>query len=398
VGAIVDPVSGTEAHDQTILIDNGVIREVGSGVAVPREARAIDLSAEWLAPGLMDAHQHLSLGMVYEARQPYPDVAVYLTESTAHRALRGIHNAQIMLNGGFTTIRDPGYEGDYAMVDVRRAIKEGYFDGPTIISGGKVIAPFGGNAPHVPSEQGPFWNYEYIDADTPDDIRRAVRRNLYYGANVIKLVAEKDPESDQIGYHYSKAEIRAAVDEAHKAGIAVAIHVFGGAAAQAAIDAGVDSIEHGWDLSDAQLAQMKAKGIFLCGTEIPREQLTGWLGPREADAMAKKFVDRLNEWPASFSVTRQLSSCEDTESTSVPSTSNIIAHGCIVAPWSLTSFRSGRFAGSGVRSHCVCGEGTPLTQRGISAIGGVFDRLPLHLSIDLRAHEHHHARDVEPHQ
>ena len=85
VGAIVDPVSGTEARDQIILVDNGMIRDMGSGVAVPREARVIDLSAEWLAPGLMDAHQHLSLGMVYEARQPYPDVAVYLTESTAHR-------------------------------------------------------------------------------------------------------------------------------------------------------------------------------------------------------------------------------------------------------------------------------------------------------------------------
>jgi len=292
-GAIVDPVNGTEARNQTVIVDNGVIRAVGPGLPIPDGARVVDLSKEWLAPGLMDAHQHLSLGMVYEARQPYPDVAVYLTESTAHRALRGLHNAQLMLDAGFTTIRDPGYEGEYAMVDVRRSIAEGAFEGPTIISGGKVIAPFGGNSGHISPERGRFWDYEYIDADTPDDVRRAVRRNLYYGATVIKLLSEADPGADQPGYHYSVEEIRAAVDEAHKAGIAVAIHVMGGAAAQAAIDGGVDSIEHGWNLSDAQLSQMKAKGIFLCGTDIPQDQLVAWLGDKEAAQTATEILDRL---------------------------------------------------------------------------------------------------------
>jgi imidazolonepropionase-like amidohydrolase len=293
VGAIVDPVTGTDARDQTVIVDNGIIRAVGHGLAIPNSTRVIDLSTDWLAPGLMDAHQHLSLGMVYEARQPYPDLAVYLTESTAHRALRGLHNAQLMLHAGFTTIRDPGYEGEYAMVDVRRAVAEGIFDGPTIISGGKVIAPFGGNSGHISPERGRFWDYEYIDADTPDEVRRAVRRNLYYGATVIKLLAQADPGADQPSYHYSVEEIRAAVDEAHKAGVAVAIHVMGGAAAQAAIDGGVDSIEHGWSLSDTQLSQMKAKGIFLCGTDIPRDQLAAWLGEQDAAQSAIEILDRL---------------------------------------------------------------------------------------------------------
>jgi len=293
VGAMIDPTTGTEARDQVVVVEDGVIRAVGRGLLIPDGVPVIDLSAEWVTPGLIDAHHHLSLGMVYEARQPYPDVAVYITESTAHRALRGLHNGQIMLNAGFTTIRDPGYEGEYAMVDVRRSIAEGIFDGPTIISGGKVIAPFGGNSGHVAPERGQFWDYEYIDADSPDDVRRAVRRNLYYGATVIKLVAEADPEPHQVRAHYSVEEIRAAVDEAHKAGVAVAIHVMGGAAAQAAIDGGVDSIEHGWQLSDAQLLQMKAKGIFLCGTDIPEQQLAAWLGPKDAAATSTEIVDRL---------------------------------------------------------------------------------------------------------
>jgi imidazolonepropionase-like amidohydrolase len=292
-GAVVDPVTGREARDQTVIVENGFIRAVGRAIPIPEGARIVDLSNEWLVPGLIDAHQHLSIGMQYEARQPYPDIAVYLTESTAHRALRGLRNAQIMLNAGFTTIRDPGYEGEYAMVDVRRAIAEGLFEGPTIISAGKVIAPFGGNTSHVPAERGQFWDYEYIDADTPDDVRRAVRRNVYYGANLIKLVAEADKVAGEIGAYYSVEEIRAAVDEAHKAGVAVAIHVMGGAAAQAAIDGGVDSIEHGWELSDAQLSQMKSKGIFLCGTDIPPEQLTAWLGAKDAGVLAAQMTDRL---------------------------------------------------------------------------------------------------------
>lgn len=292
-GAVVDPVTGREARDQIVIVESGIIRAVGRSIVIPDGARIVDLSSEWLVPGLIDAHQHLSIGMQYEARQPYPDIAVYLTESTAHRALRGLHNAQIMLNAGFTTIRDPGYEGEYAIVDVRHAIAEGLFEGPTIISAGKVIAPFGGNTGHVPSERGQFWDYEYIDADTPDDVRRAVRRNVYYGANLIKLVAEADKVAGQIGSYYSVAEIRAAVDEAHRAGVAVAIHVMGGAAAQAAIDGGVDSIEHGWELSDGQLSQMKSKGIFLCGTDIPREQLAAWLGARDSEVIAAEITDRL---------------------------------------------------------------------------------------------------------
>jgi len=292
-GAIVDPVSGSEARDQTVIIEDGIIHAVGRGLQIPQGARVVDLSGEWLVPGLIDAHNHLTLGMRYEARQPYPDPAVYITESTAHRALRGLHNAQIMLDAGFTTIRDPGYEGDYALVDVRRAIAEGFFGGPTIISGGKVIAPFGGNARHIPPERGPFWDYEYIDADSPDEVRRAVRRNLYYGATVIKLVAEADHEPGQVDYYYSVGEVRAAVEEAHRSGIAVAVHVMGGPAAQAAIDAGVDSIEHGFELTDAQLSQMKAKGIFLCGTDFPREQLVGWLDEKGAAVTSTQIIDRL---------------------------------------------------------------------------------------------------------
>jgi imidazolonepropionase-like amidohydrolase len=177
------------------------------------------------------------------------------------------------------------------MSDVRRAIEAGWFIGPTIIDSGKIIAPFGGQSRDIPPRQGAFWQFEYIDADGPEEVRKAVRTNIYYGAGVIKLVADNNP------YHYSIDEFRAAVDEAHRAGIPVAVHVYGGDALENAIEAGVDSIEHGFDLTDAQLGRMKAKGMFLVGTDFPRKHLdivgtSGGILPEPA-VLAPKIIDRL---------------------------------------------------------------------------------------------------------
>jgi imidazolonepropionase-like amidohydrolase len=118
-----------------------------------------------------------------------------------------------------------------------------------------------------------------------------VRTNIYYGAGVIKLVADNNP------YHYSLEEFQAAVDEAHRAGVPVAVHVYGGDALENAIEAGVDSIEHGFDLTDAQMGRMKAKGIFLVGTDFPRKHLdiigtAGGVLPEPA-VLAPKIIDRL---------------------------------------------------------------------------------------------------------
>ncbi len=287
-GAVIDPAGGKVLRDQTIVVEAGRITAIGDAVAIPEGARQIDLSREWVAPGLMDAHTHLTLT---EVTGNAPFESFYLSEGNAFRALRGMRNAQVLVTRGFTTVRDVGNDGEYAMIDVRRAIEQGFFDGPTIIGSGKIIAPFGGQSHAIPVERGPFWAYEYIDADTPDEFRKAVRRNLYYGAGVIKLVADNNP------YHASIEELRAAVDEAHKAGVPVAIHVYGGAAAQMAIDAGVDSIEHGFFLTDAQMQQMKAKGIALVSTDLPRAHLdiigtSGGIFPEPA-VLAPQIIDRL---------------------------------------------------------------------------------------------------------
>ena len=287
-GTVIDPARGTTSANQVILIEHGKIKSIGAAVALPAGAQVIDLSREWVMPGLIDAHTHMSLTEL-EGNAPFE--SFYLNQSSTFRGLRGLHNAQDVLHAGFTTLRDVGNSGEYAMTDVRRAIDAGWFAGPTIIDAGKIIAPFGGQSRDIPAGQGAFWRFEYIDADGPEEVRKAVRTNIYYGAGVIKLVADNNP------YHYSLAEFRAATDEAHRAGVPVAVHVYSGDAADNAIEAGVDSIEHGFELTDAQLMRMKDKGIFLVSTDFPRANLdiigtSGGILPEPA-VLAPKIIDRL---------------------------------------------------------------------------------------------------------
>lgn len=288
-GTVVDPARGQPLKDQIILVRNGKIEAVGGAVAIPEGAEIIDLSREWVMPGLMDAHTHMTLT---EIAGDAPFESFYLNQSSTLRGLRGLHNAMQVLQAGFTTLRDVGNSAEWAMSDVRRAIDSGWFAGPTIIDSGKIIAPFGGQSRDIPPRQGPFWQFEYMDADGPAEIRKAVRTDIYYGAGVIKLVADNNP------YHYSVEEFRAAVDEAHRAGIPVAVHVYAGDALENAIEAGVDSIEHGFDLTDAQMKRMKDKGIFLVGTDFPRAHLdivgtSGGILPEPA-VLAPKIIDRLS--------------------------------------------------------------------------------------------------------
>jgi imidazolonepropionase-like amidohydrolase len=288
-GGIVEPATGSVAKNQVILVENGKIKEIGANVRIPAGTTTIDLSNEWLTPGLMDAHVHLTLTEVTGGNAPFE--SFYLKETSTYRGLRGLRNAQDLLRAGFTSVREVGNDANYATEDIRRAIQAGMFEGPTILSAGKIIAPFGGQSTSIPPEQGTFWRYEYIDADTPAEVRKAVRENIYYGVDVIKLVADNSP------YHYSVEELKAAVDEAHRAGRTVAVHVYGGEAADNVIEAGVDSLEHGFFLTDEQLQKMKQKGIFLVGTDIPRSQLdiegtSGGIFP-PPEILAPKIIDRL---------------------------------------------------------------------------------------------------------
>jgi imidazolonepropionase-like amidohydrolase len=286
-GNLIDPKNGTVAKNQIILVKDKKIVAKGADVAIPKDAEIVDLSNSWVMPGLMDAHTHVTWGVPRWDKLGYD----YLENGTGTRVLIGLRTVQTLLNAGITTVRDVGNDGNYSTVDLRKAIDAGWFLGPTILTAGKIIAPYGGQNPGIPQEMGAYWRFDYIDADGPEQIRSAIRKNIYYGADLIKLVADSND------YHYSLDEIRAAVDEAHHANRAVAVHVFSGEAADNVIKGGVDSLEHGFYLTDDQLRMMKEKGIFLVGTEFPEAHFAAGgvetLGQGSAKELAATVVDRL---------------------------------------------------------------------------------------------------------
>jgi len=281
-GYLIEPANGTVAKNQIIVVNGKKIMAVGANLAIPKDSTVIDLSKEWVMPGIMDAHTHVTQSVRYFRELDHN----YLVEGTGLRSLRGLHIAQILLNAGITTVRDVGNDANFAAVDLRKAIDAGWFVGPTVQTAGKIIAPFGGQSTNIPPEQGPFWRFEYYDADGPEEVRKAVRENIFYGADLIKLVADNSP------YHYSVEEVRAAVEEAHHAGRPVAVHVLGGEAADNVIEAGVDSVEHGFALTDAQLRRMKEKGIVLSGTDFPAVHFEAGEF-KDGTALGASIIDRL---------------------------------------------------------------------------------------------------------
>jgi imidazolonepropionase-like amidohydrolase len=282
IGHLVNPETGTVAANQIALIENGKFTAVGASVAIPAGATTIDLSDSYVTPGLVDAHNHLALTYKEEPEHN----SYYLTsvlDSTALRAIQAVSNGMTMMNAGFTMVRDLGNNGNYADSALRVAIEQGWVPGPTLINSGIIIGGFGGQFHPVPEREG-LIEPEYLNADTHDEIIKAVRRNILYGAKVIKICVDCQP------YGYTADEIRLFISEAAKAGFKVAGHVQTRAGALNAIEAGIWSIEHSGALDDETHKLMAKKGIWRVGTETP---LTEYHTTTSAQAKAR--FDRQTE-------------------------------------------------------------------------------------------------------
>jgi imidazolonepropionase-like amidohydrolase len=265
-GAIVDPVTATVSTNQIILVENGRLQAVGHDILVPTGARMIDLSKQTVVPGLIDAHTHLMAAI--DPKWDLGDTWIMAVQRRpGYRAILGARHAEQMLQAGFTTVRDVGNSGEYLDMDLEKAIRFGLAPGPTIIPAGRIIAPFGGQFWDTPADAGRLNDPEYYFADSQDEMRKAVRENIYWGAKVIKIVV------DGQRYQYSADDIRFIVAEAAHAGLKVAAHVQTEQGARAAIDAKVASIEHGWVLSDDDLALARKNGVVLCSTDFTVKQL-----------------------------------------------------------------------------------------------------------------------------
>jgi imidazolonepropionase-like amidohydrolase len=263
-GRLLDPEAGRILTNQIILVEDTRIRDVGPSVAIPPGAQVIDLSNMTVMPGLVEAHNHLAL-----TYKPVPENNVYyytyVQESTALRAIQAASNGMQMLASGFTIVRDMGNNANYADSALRQAIEQGWIPGPTIINSGIIIGGMGGQffpTPEMAKDHNIVYP-EYLDADTPDEIVKAVRQNILFGARVIKICVDCKP------YGYTADEIRLFVREAAKSGMKVEGHVQTQNGARNAIEAGIWSIAHSGALTDEFHKLMAQKGIWRAGTETP---------------------------------------------------------------------------------------------------------------------------------
>ncbi len=273
-GRLIDPATGTAQTGQVILVEGEKIQAIGPNLSIPEGAEIIDLSRLSVLPGLVDTHNHLAI--TYK-KEPESDVYyfTYVMDSTPIRAIQAVSNGMQMLSSGFTVVRDMGNAGNYADTALRVAIEQGWVPGPTIVNSGLIIGGMGGQfwpTPEMARDHNIVYP-EYLDADTEDEIVKAVRQNVLFGAKVIKIMVDAKP------YGYSVDEMKLFVREAARSGLKVEGHIQTREGAERAIEAGLWSLAHSRVLDDELHKKMAVKGIWRAGTETP---YTEYRGSREA--------------------------------------------------------------------------------------------------------------------
>jgi len=257
---MLDVRTGKYVANAGVLVENDKIKEAGPLTEVqahtPKGVAIIDLGMATMLPGLIDCHAHLlTSGTSISSQEVILNAAAGMSPTA--RVLLGAHNAREDLEAGFTTVRIVGHSGIDGDVSLREAINQGWVKGPRIQAAARKITPPGGQALHLnPAVAEQILDQEYLQVSSADSARKAVRENLLYGADLIKVVA--DDENRFI----TPDEMKAIVEEAHRSKVKVAVHATTTTGIQTAVDAGVDSIEHGDDATDAQLKAMRDKGIY----------------------------------------------------------------------------------------------------------------------------------------
>jgi len=291
---LIDGNGGAPINNAVVVVVDNKITEVGPAnqVHVPANARTFDLGDVTLLPGLIDSHTHIIGRMLGD---PDNDASV-VKDFESFGAILGVRNAQRTLLAGFTSIRNVGAEGRFDDMALRKAINEGWVDGPRIQSAGHALGIRGGHCDengYRPGLLDP--GIEGGIADGPDQIRAAVRYQVKYGADVIKTCATGGvlSEGDAVGVtQYTFEELKALVEEAHKLERKVAAHAHGTEGIKLAVRAGVSSIEHGSFLDEEGARLMKQNGTFLVPTlsaaeGVERAAKTGVLkGLRAEKALA----------------------------------------------------------------------------------------------------------------
>lgn len=261
-GTVVDLDGGKSLSDAVVLIDGERIEAIGSAsdVEIPDGVDVIDVSGKWLIPGLMNMHVHLGLKL------PGKMAADLVNETEAELAFRVAAAAREVLNAGVTTIRLPG-DTARAGIALDKSIRKGESHGPRIYSAGESLVITGGHG----SEPGVTY------ADGPDELIKAARREISLGASWNKILISGGIATNGGGIAealMTSEEMVAVIDAAHRFGAKVAAHSGSSAATSAAVDAGVDSIEHGYILDRKVLKKMEKAGTWLVPTIVVSQPAT----------------------------------------------------------------------------------------------------------------------------
>jgi imidazolonepropionase-like amidohydrolase len=243
---------GRMIENATVLVEGGSILKITkNSLSIPKNTQKISLEHRTLLPGFIDAHIHICMD---GSADP---MTASLTESPTITALKAAESARRTLMAGITTVRDMGGK-DGIDFGLRQAIASGLIPGPRMLVSGQLICMTGGHG----------WQVG-LEADGPDEVRRAAREQIKAGADIVKLMATGgvltpavEPGSEQ----FTEAELRAGVEEAHKAGKKTATHAMGTRGISNALRAGIDSIEHGVYLDDETVSMMIERNIPLIPT------------------------------------------------------------------------------------------------------------------------------------
>ncbi len=266
-GRLIDGRTDAVQSNAVVLVEGEKIQAVGTALAVPPDATIVDLSSSTCLPGLIDNHTHILLqGDITTADYD----AQLLKQSIPYRTIQATVAARIALQNGFTTLRDLETEGAmYADVDVKTAINRGIIPGPRLFVATRAFAPTG-TYPLL----GYSWELRMPEGvqvvDGADNLRRAVREQVKYGADWIKYYSDRRYFLKDGALHswvnFTDEEAKALVDEAHRLGRRVAAHAMGREGIESALRAGVDTIEHGDGLDDEMLDLMVRRGVYWCPT------------------------------------------------------------------------------------------------------------------------------------
>ena len=268
-GFLYDSKNNKLLKNKLIHIQGNKIISIDEFESLPINSQVIDLTEYTVLPGLIDAHTHVLFSQ--DANEDFAEHSVHsLTmESDALRALRGTKRAKTYLEEGITSIKDLGNSGLYLDVALRDAINEGTIEGPRIFASGPILAADGGQIYGVLPDHQNIIDMEYRIIKSPEDGKNAVREHVNQNVDLIKICADNIPNKTYLTIN----EIKSIVNTAHSYNLKVTAHCVTNQSAWNAIEAGVDGIEHGFNLADSTLVKMAKKQVFLVPTENSRSYM-----------------------------------------------------------------------------------------------------------------------------